>query len=413
MTNANPIELELNLLQYKTKLKSSEDYLNFWNGLADALQGHTLVAGKTHFIETPQNGKIGLRIISVPRAFSVVTQETNFAIHSVLERPDIRYKCFVCRSYGPFRCSEQNCKNRLCDQHVVILDGNMRAYCPNHAPVCRGSGGRAIFWCDGPRCRGRMAWSEQYRVQHPNDADHWYCRECYALQFPTCSSLYCHDTGTTRCEHVNPSSGESCNRSLCNRHVKRWQIYGPHKLGVALCSEHANIKRLSESEILYQMVAVTTQRLSRWHRSGFISLPSLMSIRHIFINAKNEIVNPDVIDQRLAQLRRDLAYSSGKLSQDMARMIERSGSKRKRELSSFDNEQGQGRAIFARLVAVLRTQGKEQLADNLRFADYRPRHKLLFVHLDEQYRGAFIGRSGSNIKPLQDSLGVRIQFEDK
>ena len=419
MTVSAPVEIVLDLLKYQEYLKTPADYLRFWNQISAGLQGNRLVVGKTHRLESPQKGQIGFTIISVPQDFSVVTKDTRFAIHSVLEQPVVHYKCLVCRSYGPFRCAEKGCEKRLCDQHAVILDGSMRAYCPEHEPKCKGSGAKATFWCDGIRCRGRVAWSESYRVRHPNDPDHWYCPDCYALEFPRCGTYGCQDTGTTRCQHIDEVSGKSCNRSLCNRHVRRWQIYGPHKLGVALCPEPARIRQYGEQKILYQMVAVTTRRILKRQRKrrsqqqDFIAMPTLMSIRHIFINASNQVYSPIDIDQRLERFQQELQASGDKFAQDMARMIERSKSRRKRDLQSFGLEQSQGQNIFRRLQEKLRLQGNDTVADNLRFSDYRPRHKLLFVYLDPQYRGRLIGRGGARIKPLQQELDVRIRFEDR
>jgi hypothetical protein len=412
MTALAPVEIELNLLNYEDQLKRPADYLRFWDQLSTGLQGNKLVAGKTHFLESHNKGKIGLTIIAVPQGFSVVTKDTRFAIHSVLEQPNLRYKCSVCRSYGPFRCGEKTCDKRLCDQHAVILDGNMRAYCPEHAPKCKGSGTKATFWCDGPRCRGRVAWSDTYRVRHPNDPDHWYCPDCYALEFPPCSIQTCEDTGTTRCEYIYESTGESCNRSLCNKHVKRWQIYGPHKLGVALCSEHANIKQQTERNILYQMVVVTVKRNSKRRRYREY-LPSLMSIRHIFINAKNEVYDPVDINHRLDRLEQEFRASNGKFAQDMAKLIQQSKPRRKQDIDRFGGQQLQGQTIFRKLQEKLVLQGEDIVVANLRFSDYRPRNKLLFIYLDQQYRGRLIGRGGTKIKQLQQELDVRIKFEDK
>jgi len=419
MTPSILIEVELNLLDYQESLKTVTDYLRFWEKLSVALQGVKLVEGKTHFLESPDKGRIGLQIISVPHGFSVVNKDSRFAVYSVLEKPALRYKCGICQMYGPFRCAGMNCEKRLCDKHAIILDGNMRAYCPDHVPKCKGSGANATFWCDGINCHGRVAWSDTYRIYHPNDPDHWYCPDCFALEFPACNEYGCQDTGTTRCEYVDEITGKSCERSLCNRHVRRWQIYGPHKLGAALCSRHANIKQYRVQEILYQMVAITTRQLQerqtrrRRVQQDFIALPSLMSIRHIFINTQNQVMNPVEIDRHLDDLEQKLRAMRGQFAQSMARLLDQSKSKRNRELESFDADQSQGLNIFNRLKEKLRLQGEDVVVANLNFSDYRPRTKLLFVYLAQQYRGRLIGKQGATIKRLEQELDVRIQFEDK
>jgi hypothetical protein len=421
MKDTAPVEIVLDLKDYPAQLKTAEDYLQFWERLEQGLNGNTLVAGKTHVIESNQpKGKIGLTILSVPKQASVVTGDTCFAIHSVLERPYLLYKCKVCNEYGPFRCAEKGCENRMCERHAAILDGSMRAYCPEHAPKCAGSGKPATFWCDGPNCRGRVAWSNPYRVQHPNDADHWYCPQCYEQVFPACSVHACPDTGTARCEFIDRYTGKNCNKPICNRHVNRWQIYGPQKLGAALCPEHARVKTLTEDEILYQMVAITARRRSKQPRrrpdrpQEMITIPSLMSIRHIYINTQNKVVKPEAINSRLDVFLSQLKTRPGdRLAQDMAWLIEQSGSRREREMGKVELQLEQGKIIFNKLVEKLSLQGEYLLAENVRFADYRPFKNLLFIYLDAQYRGRFIGRRGSKKIALQEYLGVKIQFEDK
>jgi hypothetical protein len=83
------------------------------------------------------------------------------------------------------------------------------------------------------------------------------------------------------------------------------------------------------------------------------------------------------------------------------------------ELAASDSDQAQGHEVFRRLVQVLRSQGYDTVAANLRFAGYRPRGNLLLVYLDPQYKGHLIGRGGATIKQLQLHLNVRIQFADQ
>lgn len=421
MKDTSPVEIILDLRDYPEQLKTAEDYIGFWERLESGLKGNTLVAGKTHFLESAQpKGKIGLTILSVPKPASAVTKDTLFAIHSVLERPNLLYKCIVCSKYGPFRCAEKGCDNRICEGHATIIDGSMRAYCPQHTPKCAGSGLAATFWCDGPDCRSRVAWSQPYRVQHPNDPDHWYCRKCYALEFPSCYVQSCNDTGTTRCEFVDRYTGKSCDQSVCSKHVRRWQIYGPQKLGVALCPDHARVNNLSEEDILYQMVAITARRRSKQPRrrsnrsQEIIAIPSLMSMRHIYLNTQNKAIKPELINNKLEQFLAQLRTRQGdKLTQDMIWLIEQSRSRRDRQILAVESQLEQGQVIFQKLVERLSLQGEYLLAQNVRFADFRPHKSLLFIYLDPQYRGRFVGTNGKKIKALQDYLGVLIKFEDK
>lgn len=145
-----------------------------------------------------------------------------------------------------------------------------------------------------------------------------------------------------------------------------------------------------------------------------IAIPSLMSIRHIYINTQNKIVNPEAINVKLDQFVSQLRTKpADKLTQDMIWLIEQSRSRREREVGSFESQQEQGQIIFNKLVERLTLLGEYRLVENVRFADYRPRKNLLFIYLDVQYRGLFIGRQGSKKIALQEYLGVTIQFEDK
>jgi hypothetical protein len=108
-------------------------------------------------------------------------------------------------TYGPFVCQpcrDQGLDGRVCDQHVVILDGSMRSHCKLHAPQCE-CGHLATFWCQGINCRRKRAWCEQHRRAHRTDPDRSYCDSCYALEFPKCEQAGCERVGSLECEYVD------------------------------------------------------------------------------------------------------------------------------------------------------------------------------------------------------------------
>ena len=410
-----PIEVVLDLRDFSERLRGGGDFRALWNDLLPALVGRTLTAGDVSRLEDPRRGTIRLNVIVVPDATSVIDKETPFAVHAVLEPPLVYHQCSVCRGYAPFRCSacEGDKKKRMCDLHAIILDGSMRAFCPEHAPRCYGSGGPATFWCDGQRCRGRVAWSEPYRVRHPNDPDHWYCPDCFKELFPPCEHSGCDATGTVICEYVDQGSGQRCDRRVCNRHAWRWQIYGPHRRGLGLCPAHSNLRRLTDEQIVFQVAAGTavrnkTDAQGRNYREYF-PLPTLQSIRHIFLHTRKAVYDVRQINGALDDVARKLGQNS--LDRAIATLIEKSRARRQRDIDRDDSEKNAGLQQFRRLQQALTVRGSDDLAQAVRFADFRPRSNVLFIHLDEAWRGLFIGRGGNSIRELERSLGFRIDFD--
>ncbi len=56
--------------------------------------------------------------------------------------------------------------------------------------------------------------------------------------------------------------------------------------------------------------------------------------------------------------------------------------------------------------------GLDEVADHLRFSDYRAGPNLLFVHLPDDYRGLSIGTGGAHVKAVSAAVGLaNINFE--
>ena len=428
MTATNAIEVMLDLRGFAERLNGPAEFLALWEELTPALVGRSLTAGRTHKWEYPKKGELRLTVISVPPECSVISAETPFAIHSVLEQPVVLHACSVCladnkRVYGPFlcaQCSWENKKTRLCDKHVVILDGGMQTFCPNHHPRAR-SGEPATFWCPGRLCRLEQAWSEKDRVRRPNDPDIWYCPDCYDTEYPRCSVTGCKNTGYIRCEHVDPGTLEACGRRICDPHVQNWQVYGPHKMGLAHCEQHRNVKSLSDQQMIFQIVAGTANRQLRLEargrsrrQAGSLYLPTVNSIRHILLHARQRPYDIRVIYPWFTALGQ-LSGKPAPLQHAMAQLIRDRDMFWKEELRRAQEKGQVGLQYFERVKAEYRAMGLDQVADALRFSDYRePRStsdKLLFVYLEENLRGLFIGAGGKNIKQVQERVGVKVSFE--
>ncbi len=416
MNSGSSVEIILDLREFSSRVIKPEDFRKLWTQLTPALIGRTLSPGDAPILKDPRRGTVRLQVISVPTGFSKVDQNAAFSIYSVLEQPVVTHRCSVCSGYAPFVCS--TCtgeKKRMCNEHAVILDGSMRAFCPGHAPLCASSGSRATFWCDGPDCRGRVGWSEASRTAHPNDADHWYCPACFKQLFPRCEDKRCNDTGTVSCEHVDSTRRERCGRRVCNRHAWRWQIYGPHRVGLGLCPHHRDLRQLSDEAIVFQLIAGTAFRNrsnaqgGRNRRREFFNVPSLQSIRHIFLHTRKDVYDVRKINVAVENLAGSLG-SEG-LHGAMKNLIERSAVKRREDIKRDVSEKELGVQEFQRLRNELVAFGLSEIADAIEFSDFRPRANLLFIHLDDQWKGRFIGRGGSNIKAIQEKLGFRIKFE--
>ncbi|MFD9123495.1 KH domain-containing protein [Kitasatospora sp. NPDC059571] len=342
--------------------------------------------------------------------------DTAFAVRGILEPAYVRYICGTCKqhgdsAYGPFlchTCKDEKRSERICDRHVVLLDGGLRALCPRHAPECE-CGQPGTYWCDGPGCRRRRAWCDSHRRHHPGDARTSYCPKCYAQNFPACSSRGCVQTGILRCEHVPPR--DMCRNRVCASHAARWQIYGPHKRGLVLCPDHMRgLGQLSREDLIFQIVASTAQR-SIHRRRMPARLPRLSVVRHIFINVRNEALDVAVLDELFSVVRRQLSGSQRDVA--MASLMDVHAEVRQQDLARFTDEHAEGRRHFESLLTLLRADGQADLASGIAFSDYRPKVNKLFVRVPPDLAGLFIGRRGATIRSLNQRLGVTLELEKR
>lgn len=401
-----PVEIVLDLRQLADPPESASDFLRLWSAVTPALQGRSLAPGGEWSLQNPDQGTIGFTIISVPSGERIVGPGTSFAVHSVLEAPVIHYACSVCagarqRSYGPFlcaRCRDEEKQTRLCDEHVIVLDGAMISFCPRHRPKAA-NGEWATFWCSGPACRRKqVAWPETDRRRHPHEPSTWYCPRCYVDMFPPCSGPACTATGSNVCEFVDPRTQRPCGSRLCNRHVRRWQIYGPKLRGLSLCRVHPAIKTQTAEQIIYQIVAGTSMRRA-------LRLPFLSRVRFTLQKAHGRIYELQSIYDLFGKVSRSSS------SPDMVRLAREREIEWRKEIADEERKQNEGLRYFEKVRGELVSIGLAQVATALVYSDYRANNKRLFVRLDDSLRGRLIGRGGATIKQIQDRVGVTITFE--
>lgn len=189
----------------------------------------------------------------------------------------------------------------------------------------------------------------------------------------------------------------------------RWQIYGPHKIGLGLCDQHRNIRPLRDDEVLYQVVAATAIRKLVDRRSRQY-LPSLQSVHHILLKARDRAYGIPAINDLFTGLAARIGQKT-ELEQIMSEMLRRHADYRQENIKRDQSEKRLGLPIFEKLKTQLRYAGLTEIADQLIFSDYRPKANVIFVRLPQTLRGRMIGRSGSRIKELGQAIGAKIDFE--
>ena len=412
MSNVDPVEVMLDLRDYSRRIDSPAGFLSLWDSLSPALQGKELVAGKPYTFEG-RSGTVRFSVIRNP--VSNVSEVTRFAVHSLLEPSSLRYTCHLCEGegraeYGPFICVD--CRSagndgRICDDHVVILDGAMWAFCRSHAPRCS-CGEMATFWCQGPGCRRRTAWCDAHRNHRRNDPDHAYCPDCYSRLYPSCERLGCSNVGTLSCEFIDPRTLKPCDRTACPTHMQRWQVFGPDAEGLALCQQHRGVRALDDQALVAQIVLGTATRRLRLRRSP--SLPTLQSVRHILRKARNRLYDLAEIGRLFESFGADFRGNRA-LGNEVTGLLRQHGERRVRDMDRDQSEKQQGLVVFEKIRNLLLHKGQSELAASIRFSDYRPRANIIFVIVPETLVGRFIGPGGRNIKELCALASADIKLE--
>jgi KH domain len=412
MSANDPVELLLDLRAYSRRLEGPLAFLSLWDELTPTLKGKGLALGKTYTLESG-SGAIQFTVMRNPVV--QITDETRFAVHSLLEPPALRYTCKLCQdegksTYGPFICSvcrDEGDDARVCDNHVVILDGAMRSFCRTHAPRCD-CGSAATFWCQGVDCRRRKAWCDVHRQRHRNDPDHSYCNACFARMFPECERGGCDNVGTLECEFVDARTLEPCRQHACPIHMHRWQVYGPDEEGLALCSRHSGVRALTDEALIAQIILGTAGRRRRMARSP--GLPTLQSVRHILRKARGRLYDLGEIARLFEGFNVNLGGNAS-LRGEVTALLGRHAERRQRDIQRDEGEKQQGLVLFEKVRQLLVFKGQTELAAVIRFSDYRPRLNKLFIVVPQEFIGRFVGTGGRNIKELSASANVDIGIE--
>jgi hypothetical protein len=84
---------------------------------------------------------------------------------------------------------------------------------------------------------------------------------------------------------------------------------------------------------------------------------------------------------------------------------------RQEQLQRDEEEKAQGKPTYDALIDELRRRDLHELANNVTFADFRPKANCLYIRLAPQLRGGLIGVGGEHIQDLARIIGARITFE--
>jgi hypothetical protein len=428
------VEVLLDLRQTSFTFPGPDAFLTLWQRAESSLLGQALAPQARLSIQIPEVGSVALEVLAVPGgAPVVVTRDTPFAIHSLLEPPTPEQRCRLCAREGrqtlaPLRCIDCKKDPRVCEEHAVFVGGSLKAFCLEHVPTCA-CGQPAFAVCRGPRCapEGGQVFCGAHLVLHPSVPDLAYCSPCYGALFPPCDVAGCGGVGGIECLHVEPTTEEACHRKLCAQHAHRWQVFGPHRLGLGRCDAHSVLGRLDDDAVVFQLVAGTLL-LGGSADGERVSLPTLPAVRRILMKSRNRLYEIAEVNTLFDRLEQHLRGPS-QLYRRMREMVARNRDARSRAMARNEGEKEAGRAIFARVQQEMHGMGLGQLVGHLSFTDYRPSWGAqggtpgrpsydppglvgcIFVRLAPDLRRLLVGTRHTTIYELQRRVGVKISFE--
>jgi hypothetical protein len=400
---APDVELVLDLRELTNAPGTKEEFAALWTDLELALTGKDLQRGRVHTLD----GAGGLVRLEVVRAGTgVVGAHTRFAVVAVRERADVRHRCRHCTAkaeYAPFVCSvclEGN-NNRVCDRHVVILDGALTATCQEHRPTCQACSSAAVFRCAGKACRREKTWCGAHRRPHPRDPDVVFCPPCFEDAFPRCEDSSCGDLASVRCEH-RTRDFRLCARRMCTQHAHRWQVFGGERVGLGRCTAHREVRSLAAEEILFQIVSGAARRRHKERQ------PSLSGFGYTLRYCGHGKLARDL--PAVHRMLRVLAREVGKDTVTTAAMTE-AWPTWDRQLKEATEDRAEGE----RLIDALRPLMGPRLTKEIKLGEYKrasgARDALLFVEVPDDLVGLFYGKKRANIAKYERLLEVTVKRE--
>ncbi len=420
--NGSKVEVVLDVRGARQDLQGPMQFVQLWGKLEPALYGRSLRPGEIFELGESKEDSYKLEIIRVVPDGAVCSPDTAFAIRDVVDQPRLIHACGACKEsgqsrYGPFLCSHGHGgdrRYRLCEDHVVLLDGSLQAFCSDHVPACD-CGDLAVGVC-AAGCAKPMC-CDRHLIAHSSSPELRFCRDCHDRLFPSCHVSKCEGVGEIVCLHVDRATGKVCDQKFCSAHGRRWQVFGPHKIGLGRCPEHSRTRGQQEAALVEQIVlgtAVMRARVPHW-RQRLVRVPSPRAIGHIVLKSRGSKCGLDEVERIVADVRQSIDPKSrfgrhvetafGGWANDVDRARQRES-----------QLQEKGGVLFRQVVEFYRGEGLSDVADQLRFSAYvEPKDKqpLLFVYPPEDLLGLFFGTAGQRIKAISARLGVFVRVEGK
>jgi hypothetical protein len=392
------VDVVLDLREWANRPRDGAAFADLWTQVERSLGGTDLRRAPVHQVRLPAGL---LRVQAVgwrAGAPTVVSSGLACRVVTVLERPAVRRRCAKCRDEGVFRCAACPGAERLCAAHARFLDGSLTATCDQHRPRCADCAKQATFRCAGDTCTGAKAFCDRHRREHERAAGWSYCPSCYAQGFPECSVGRCAHPGSALCEFTDDRL-RPCGARLCTGHLRPWQIYGPDRLGLALCGRHEQALRTEKPDGLVRRIVAGTHTRTVGDPATAEALPTIRGVEYTLRNFGHYAAadDPGWIHRTLTGTATGFGSAPGAagLAALVARRDTDGPGSWRTEMGRRKENTDLGREIWAQLCAVLRRNNGEALATGLEYQSYtppRPRYGQpgrLFLVVPGRYRGAF------------------------
>jgi hypothetical protein len=371
------VDVILDLRQWPDRVRDPAGLTALWDQVERALNGTDLRRRPENRV-TLSRGVVAVRLARAEAA-AVIRPDTAVRVVTVLEKPRLQHPCRSCtgpgqESEGVFRCPGCDGAGWLCAGHAQVLDGALIGTCRRHRPNCAECGKAATYRCAGPACRGQAAHCDQHRRGRAGDGGWAYCPGCHSTLFPDCAIAKCANVGSAGCEFTDDRL-RGCGQRLCPEHLRRWQVFGPERLGLALCGRHETaLGSVPAAELIRRIVGGTYARHQSDRRAD--PLPSLRAVGYTLRNFKHftQANDPHWIRTTLKASGDAFGQGAEKVRQ-FVRQRDEKGLPRpwQREIEELDGDRSSGEKLLDQARAVLRAQGGRdgaQLAGELSLGGY-------------------------------------------
>ncbi|MEU8657508.1 hypothetical protein [Actinoplanes philippinensis] len=370
------VDVILDLRQWPDRVRDPAGLTALWDQVERALDGTDLRRRPENRV-TLARGVVAVRLARAEAA-AVIRRDTAVRVVNVLEKPRLRHPCRACatpgrESEGVFRCPGCDDGGWLCAGHAQVLDGALIGTCRRHRPACAECGTTATTRCPGPGCRGRSAHCDKHRRSRAGGTGWAYCPGCHGTLLPDCAIAKCGNVGSAGCEFTDDRL-RGCGQRLCPEHLRRWQVYGPERLGLALCARHETaLSTVPAAELIRRIVGGTWVRHQSDRRAD--PLPSLRAFGYTLRNFKHftQANDPHWIRRTLTASGDAFGPAAAKV-REFVRLRD-TGTARpwQREIEELDGDRGSGEKLLDQARAVLRAQGGRdgaRMAGELRLGGY-------------------------------------------